>query len=225
MEQAEVITSSARPEPNVGLSSSTPTGGGGGADERALLALHAAGDARAFAEIVERYRAPVYGYLVRCGVDRTTRDDVFQEIFMRVHGAAHRFGDEEKPFRPWLFAIVTNTVRTHWRKQRVRSIVAVARGEATERTIEHAADPAPNGEAISLAKETASFIERAIESLPLQQREVVVLACVEHMTMEDVAGALEIPVNTVKTLLRRARMTLASQLARRSARADWEISR
>ena len=57
-------------------------------DERRLLPMHSEGYAGAFRELVERYRAPVYGYLVRCGVAPAMRDDLFQDIFMRIHTAA-----------------------------------------------------------------------------------------------------------------------------------------
>jgi RNA polymerase sigma-70 factor (ECF subfamily) len=187
-------------------------------DERRLLSRHLEGDQRAFAELVRAYRSPVYGYLVRCGVPSEARDDLFQEIFMKIHRAATSYAPE-RALQPWLFTIVANTVRSHFRKKKVESLV-FSEARATEPE-----SNAPSVDQLTEAKETAAWIERTLEKLPLEQREVVVLACIESMSMRDVGEVLDLPQNTVKTLLRRARMTLATELARRNLRAKREAAR
>ncbi len=180
------------------------------ADERQLLLRHREGDAAAFADLVAEYRAPVYSYLARCGVGAQDRDDLFQEIFIRIHRAAGSY-DAERPLHPWIFTIVSNMVRTHARKRRVRQLVFGDGGDEPGATL---ADPAPDGERRTAARETAAFVERQLSRLRLVQRQVVLLACVEKLPLKDVAAVLEIPVNTVKTHLRRARLALAGALAR-----------
>ncbi len=181
------------------------------ADERRLLLRHRDGDEGAFADLVAEYRAPVYSYLARCGIDPDDRDDLFQEIFIRIHRAAGSY-DADRPLHPWIFTIVSNMVRTHVRKRRVRQLVfGDAGGGEPGATL---ADPAPDGERLTAARETAAFVERQLSRLRLVQRQVVLLACVEKLPLKDVAAVLEIPVNTVKTHLRRARLALAGALAR-----------
>ena len=85
-----------------------------------------------------------------------------------------------------------------------------------------APDLNPNGEQVAEARETAQWLEGAIAKLPLAQREVVGLVCAEHMKQSEVAEVLRIPLSTVKTLLRRARIALAQQLARRNVLLDRE---
>ncbi len=185
-------------------------------DERELLLRHRDGDASAFPKLVARYRAPVYSYLVRCGVGESDRDDVFQDIFIKVHRAAGQF-QSERPLHPWLFTIVANTVRTHHRKQRVKELVFMeSRREVP--------DPAPDGERVAVARQMATWLEEEIRKLPLMQREVLVLACIENLAQKDIAAALELPLNTVKTHLRRARLTLVDKLARRNAVLQRESS-
>ena len=101
-------------------------------------------------------------------------------------------------------------VRTWARRRRVRQLVEAA-AEAQPEPV----DRAPDGEQTAAARETVAWLERELASLPLPKREVVLLACVEGMPLKDVAEALAIPVNTVKTHLRRARIALAEALARR----------
>ena len=183
-------------------------------DERQLLLRHREGDSEAFAELVGEYRAPVYSYLARCGVDSGDRDDLFQEVFIKIHRAAGSY-DPERPLHPWVFTIVSNTVRSHLRKRRVRQLVFGTSGDAAG--TEDVADPAPDGERRTAAREIAAVVQRELAGLRLVQREVVLLACVEKLPQKDIAAVLGIPVNTVKTHLRRARLALAGALAREQA--------
>jgi RNA polymerase sigma-70 factor (ECF subfamily) len=141
---------------------------------------------------------------------------VFQDIFIKVHRAAAQF-QSERPLHPWLFTIVANTVRTHHRKQRVKELVFTE----SRREVQ---DPAPDGERVAVARQTATWLEEEIGKLPLMQREVLVLACIENLAQKDIAAALELPTNTVKTHLRRARLALVRKLARRNGVLQRESS-
>lgn len=187
-----------------------------GADERDLLLRHRDGDSRAFAGLVAEYRAPVFSYLVRCGVVETDRDDLFQEIFIKIHGAAARY-DADRPLHPWLFTIVANTVRTYHRKRQLRDLVFGDPARIEPRTAR------ASGERQAMVRETVSWLEDEIPKLPLIQREVLILTCVENLPQKEVSGILDIPVNTVKTHLRRARLALGSRLARRNKPANGEV--
>ena len=179
--------------------------------ERSLLLRHREGDATAFAELVAEYRAPVYSYLARCGVDPDDRDDLFQDVFVKIHRAAGSY-QPDRPIHPWIFTIVGNTVRTHLRKLRVRQLVFARPGPEADPL--DPADPSPGGERRSLARQTLGLLEAEIRRLPLPQREVMLLAGVEKLALKEVSGILGIPLNTVKTHLRRARLALARALAR-----------
>ena len=174
-----------------------------------LLAAHGNGDREAFPKLVQQYRKPVYGYLFHCGVPEPDRDDLFQEVFVRVHQQARSY-DSSRPLHPWLFTVVANTVRTYFRKQK-RRLFFFAGPPPLE-----AKDPAPDGEALASARETSDWLERAIRALPLAQREVVVLATLENVPLNDIASILGIPVGTVKTQLRRARLRLMESYERRT---------
>jgi RNA polymerase sigma-70 factor (ECF subfamily) len=178
-------------------------------DEGRLLTRHLEGSPDAFAELVARYRAPVYAYLCRCDVEPEARDDLFQEIFIKVHRAAASYRPE-RPLHPWLFTIVANTVRSHLRKRRVRRLVHGSR------PAEDPPDPSPDGGRAAAARQTVGRLEAEIARLPIVKRQVVLLACVEKLPLKEVAAALGLKVNTVKTHLRRARLTLAEALARHS---------
>ncbi len=174
-----------------------------------LLVAHREGDDGAFSKLVQEYRRPVYGYLVHCGVPADDRDDLFQDIFIKIHEHAHQY-DPSRPLHPWLFTVVANTVRTYWRKERVRSVFV---REPLEPEI---ADPAPDTEAIVGDKERTAWLERAIAALPRAQREVLVLATIENIPLKDIASILDMPLGTVKTHVRRARLRLVESYERRT---------
>ena len=179
-------------------------------EERTWLTRHLRGDTSAFPALLEAYRRPVYSYLVRSGVDEADRDDVFQSIFLKIHIAANAY-DPARPLAPWLFTIVANSVRNHLR-DRPRPSDLRQNEEPPD-----APDPNPGPEQITTVRETISWLEGALCHLPPVQREVLLLTTVVGLRQQDVAQSLSLPLNTVKTHLRRARLALATRLAERNA--------
>jgi len=181
-------------------------------EEQAWFRLYQAGDDEAFARIVESYRTPVYSYLTRCGVREADRDDLFQEIFIRIHraSAGHRPG---KPLHPWLFTIVANAVRSHLRKRRIQNLVFRQPSKLEP------ASGAPDAERVAEAREATRWASEAILRLPLVQREVLLLAGIERRPQKEVGQVLGLPLNSVKTHLRRARATLIRRWLRHQAGA------
>ncbi len=181
-------------------------------EERTWLPRHCRGDAAAFPALLEAYRRPVYTYLVRFGVAAGDRDDVFQGIFLKVHAAAGSY-QPARPLAPWIFTIVANTVRNHRRDGRAHET------ETSDDAAPETADPRPGPEQVAEARETVAWLERAIAALPTAQREVLLLTAIAGFGQRQVAETLDMPVNTVKTHLRRARLTLVEAMARRDAAA------
>jgi RNA polymerase sigma-70 factor, ECF subfamily len=186
------------------------------ASARNVLLRHRDGDSGAFAELVAEYRRPVYSYLVRNGIAESDRDDLFQDIFIKIHAAAGQYS-ADRPLHPWLFTIVANTVRTHYRKRRIRDLVYAEPVDSEPNCNQ------PDGERVLESAQTATWLQREIEMLPLAQREVLILSCVENLPQNEVADVLGLPVNTVKTHLRRARLALIEKLSRRNANPSGEV--
>ena len=184
-------------------------------EERTWLARHCRGDLSAFPALMEAYRRPVYSYLVRSGVVQADRDDVFQSIFLKIHSAANAY-DPARPLAPWLFTIVANTVRNHLRDRPIPFSPAPGDDPPDDDPPE-VPDPNPGPEHITTVRETLGWLEQALLALPPMQREVLLLISVVGLRQQDVALSLKLPLNTVKTHLRRARLTLAAGLAERNA--------
>ncbi len=172
-------------------------------DERSWLPRHRGGDHEAFGELLSAYQGRVWRYLGRCGINGEARDDLFQEIFMRVHTAAGRY-EPSRPLEPWIFTIAANAARNHLRDRAARARVVDPQVEAPD-----TADSGPGVERRVAAERMVEWLERAIAALPDGQREVLLLAGVEGLSHEAVAEALGLTVGAVKTRLRRGRLALA----------------
>lgn len=191
--------------------------------ERVLLERHRRGDPDAFAAFVAAFRAPVYGYLTRCGVAAADRDDLFQEVFLRVHRAAGPDGTSELPtgaVAPWLFTIAVNLVRSHFRKATVRKGTTLD-GDAGAATADGGVLP---DRALEERRKLA-WLEAEMAKLPLEQREALVLGTVEGLELAEIAAVLDVPAETVKTRIRRARLALAEARARADVRGKREEAR
>ena len=176
--------------------------------ERDWVLDHAAGERQAFPQLVEAYRAPVYSYLVRSGVSAADRDDLFQEVFIRVHRAADSY-NPGRPVAPWLFTIVANAVRNHLRGRRVRELIF------REAPAVEPVDTAERGDERIEAVENRAWLEKELQRLPRAQREALLLTYLKRMPRQQIATALGIPLNTLKTNLRRARLELVRRLGQR----------
>ena len=183
-------------------------------EDRLLLQRHLRGDERAFDLLLERLGRPVWALICRSGVRGPDREDVYQEVFVKVHRAADTF-QPDRPLRPWVFAIAINTVRNFHRNKQVRQLLHL--GDVPER-----AGRGPSSQQVLEANESASWLDERIDALPDAQREVLLLCSVEGLPMKEASALLDLPVNTIKTHLRRARLTLAADLQRRQRAEDRE---
>lgn len=197
--------------------------------ERNWLPRHHRGDPRAFGELLNAYRTLVMTLLFRYGVESAHRDDLFQEVFLKVHRGAARYRPSE-PLRPWLISIVLNTVRNHrrasGRRRHAMTQLKTAQAGVMPDDVASDNDPAPVLAAHAPAPDQMieqqaklEWLEEQIADLPGPQRDALVLSTVKGLQMKEIAGLLRIPENTVKTHLRRARLALAERLAERDTPA------
>jgi RNA polymerase sigma-70 factor (ECF subfamily) len=160
------------------------------------------GDTVAVEALVARFQAEVYGLCVRLLNHRHDAEDVTQEVFLRIFRSLKRW-DSSRPLRPWVMGIAVNRCRT-WLMQRAR------RPELAD----YLQDTVP-GPATDDSAELLREIQDALAELRPEYREVFVLFHEHGHPYEDIAGALDRPVGTIKTWLHRARLEMLDRLQRR----------
>lgn len=168
-----------------------------------LIILSQQGDETAFAELVDRYQNKVYTMAVRLLGDREEGRDVAQEVFLRVYRALPHYR-KDADFLPWLYTITANTARDCWRRRkREGEAIPVPLDETTV-----AADQRFSPESISEAKDIKQIVEKAVASIPWEYRVAIVLRHIQDYSYKEIASTMELPLNTVKTRIRRGRLML-----------------
>lgn len=130
-------------------------------------------------------------------------DDLVQATAERVVANAHRF-EAETGFEAWVLTIMRNL----WIDRARRRKTAPAETSLEEGATTVGSD----GRRLAEARLELSDVAAAIGALPVDQREVMVLVCVEELTYAEAAGVLGVPVGTVMSRLARARRRLAAIL-------------
>jgi RNA polymerase sigma-70 factor (ECF subfamily) len=183
------------------------------ASRDAVLAQRcAAGDDRAYAELVDEHQRMVVQLAFNLMGDYDDALDVSQEVFLRVFRTIGGFRAQSS-LRTWIFRIVVNQARNRqrwWRRRRRDAQVPIEdhiRNYGEFRTTS-ASDPAR-----ALAqKELAARLSRALSQLPFEQRTVIVLREVDGLSYDEIAEAAGLNVGTVKSRLARARESLRGAL-------------
>lgn len=191
----------ARLLPRLGTISAVPTRDGAdrAVEDRVLAARLAAGDSGALGEIYDRYAGLAYGLARRVLTDDALAEDVAQEVFVFLWQQPEAFDPTRGTLRSWL------GVLTHRRSvDRVRREERRTRGEARSGTSEPVVDVETEVDDELARGWLAGRIQAALDKLPSEQREAVVLAYFGGRTYRQVAAELAIPEGTAKSRLRLA---------------------
>jgi RNA polymerase sigma-70 factor (ECF subfamily) len=176
--------------------------------DRALVSRAIDGDQRAFESLLKRHESRVLRVLRLLGVHPDDRDDVAQEVFVRVfrYLPSYRPG---RPFAGWVYRISVNAVHDHRARtrRRLRDEAPWPQGlEETSRPGE--TRQTPENHAILLRRR----LEAALDVLSERERAVFVLREMEGLSSADVARSLGITQITVRRHLSRARRALQRKL-------------
>jgi RNA polymerase sigma-70 factor (ECF subfamily) len=179
-----------------------------------LIAAHAAGDPRAFAELVRRHRDRMWAVALRTLRDPEEAADALQEAFISAFRAASSFRAESQ-VTTWLHRIVVNACLDRIRRRQARPTVPLPETGPGE--------PAAAGDAMA-DRETRLVVAEALAALPEEQRVPIVLVDVEGYSVADTARLLGIAEGTVKSRCARGRAKLAKVLGHlRNPSADANV--
>jgi RNA polymerase sigma-70 factor, ECF subfamily len=171
-------------------------------DDVALLRAHQEGDPQAFADLVVRHRDRLWAVALRTMGNPDDAADALQDALLSAHRNAAQFRGDAA-VTTWLHRIVVNACLDRLRRRQARPTVPLPETEA--------ATPADPRDQLS-QRETAWEIERALLTLPDEQRAAVVLVDVEGYSVEEAAALLQCPAGTVKSRCSRGRAKLVPLL-------------
>lgn len=180
-------------------------------DERLVL-LSKDGDLDAFNRLVDRFQGTVYSLCLRLLGNPQAAEDATQEAFLSAFRSISRF--EGGNFRSWLLRIAANEskdeLRRRSRRDRAGSLDQMF--GTLEAPIE-VPDPAPGADIEVERKELGATLQRALDRLPFDQRQAVVLLDVHGYRYEEIATMTGSSLGTVKSRIHRARERLRRDLS------------
>lgn len=197
-------------------------GGLESAADEDLLQRIASGETAALGVLFRRRQQNVYRFALHLTGSPSLADDVTQDVFVTVIRDAGRYEPGRAAVPAWLCGIARNFVRRR---------LAIDRGAASIDADEglEAALPAPSPDPLAdlTSAEAIDALRRAVLTLPLRYREVVVLCDLQETSYLDAAAALGCPVGTVRSRLSRARSLLTVKMQaeqnRRERPADGRL--
>jgi RNA polymerase sigma-70 factor (ECF subfamily) len=169
-------------------------------DLNGLLGRVALGDRKAFSALYDASGPKLFGILLRILKNRQEAEDALQDVFVKVWRRADRFNREAGSAETWLAAVARN-----------HAIDALRARRPEASSIDEAYDlagPDPDPEKLALLRSEGMRIHRCMQTLESDRRDAVRKAYVEGRSYQELADHYNVPLNTMRTWLRRSLLKL-----------------
>lgn len=180
-------------------------------EDAELLAAYLAGNVEALGGLVEKYKRPLFGFILRFSEGRGEADEIFQEVWVRAIKNMKHY--RHKSLLSWLFRIAHNLMID--RSRRVRFLVSLDT-PANEEGLpfgEQIAVMRPGPDAEAEGRSIGLRIEAAASQLPVEQREVFWLRMQAGLSFKEIAKIQKCSINTALARMQYAVSKLRKELA------------
>jgi len=190
-----------------------------------LVRLCQSGTVAAFEELVRRHQQRIFALVASILRRPQDVEDVAQQVFLKAYLGLRRF-DQRAAFSTWLYKIAVNECWDYLRKKKVRPLVYEA--DLSEEQVSQldgimSSDRPPQNPRDRA--EARELLEKILDALPEQDRQLLLLKEVEGFTVQELAEMLHLNVNTVKVRLFRARGRIVQASRRRSGAGGPAVAR
>lgn len=182
--------------------------------DQELVDLYIAGNESSLEILIARHKKRVFSYVMMVVRDRHLAEDIFQDTFIKVIQTLKRgsYNDEGK-FLPWVLRIAHNLVIDHFRRQKrmplvdggedfdIFSVVSMRQGNVEDRLVK---------------TQLRSDIRKAVEQLPSEQREVLIMRHYLDMSFKEIADSTNVSINTALGRMRYALINLRKQMEKKN---------
>ncbi len=182
-------------------------------DEQALVAAARRGDVQAFNTLILNYQTLVYNVAFRVLHDNDAADDATQDAFISAFRALHSFRGGS--FKAWILRIVVNACYDQLRATKRRPASSLDEMLIDPDHSDILDDHSETPEEYVLRGDLSEAIQAGLDSLPPDQRAVIVLSDVQELSYEEIAEATGASLGTVKSRLSRGRARLRNYLVRK----------
>lgn len=185
-----------------------------------LVKKYRNGDLSAMETLVNRHRAPLFGYILNMTCDRTFADDVFQEVWIRAIKKLDSY--QQDNFPGWLMRIARNYVIDQARKKKPQ-ISLDSENEDGLSLKQRVADITPSPDRAVAAEELGARIVAAVEELPPEQKEVFILRVRADMPFKEICKIQGTSINTALARMQYALTHLRTLLKDEYAQLEGAI--
>jgi len=195
--------------------------------DAALMLRVKRGDRAAFAELVGKYRQPLFNFICRTLRDEAESEDLAQNVFLQVYKSRQRYVRTAK-FSTWLFTIARNLCLNEIRRRSRHPAESIEESHAEHENLPHRqyedkkiVRPAED----ALHGELEQIIEEALAELPENQRTAILLCRQDELSYEEIAEILDCSLSATKSLIHRGRETLKEKLKPYLKTGEWADSK
>ncbi len=184
-------------------------------EDTTLMLRTKAGDQAAFKELVEKHKLSLLNLCLRFTGNKPDAEDLSQDVFIRIFQAASRY-EAKAAFTTWMYRIAVNVCLNYQRKKKLLTFFSIDSNNDSEENHQKKipdiiSSERPDTEFEKM--ERAQFIQEAIQSLPENQRTVVILYRYQNLSYQEIADALETSISAVESRLFRAKINLKKKLS------------
>ena len=167
-------------------------------------------DQERYGEIIERYQGKLFAYLFRLIGSRDEAQDILQDVFLKAYRNLQSY-DEARKFSSWIYRIAHNEAVNFIKRRALKRFIpwediAATKDKLEMMSFEEGADKA------WLRKEIGKEVNAALDKMPFKYKQVLVLRYFSDKSYEEISEILGKPMNTVGTLISRAKRKLSEEL-------------
>jgi RNA polymerase sigma-70 factor (ECF subfamily) len=171
-----------------------------------LVKSYINGSEIALETLVNRHKLQIFNFINSKINDRDTSEDIFQDTFIKViRTLRNGLYNEEGKFLPWIMRIAHNLVIDHFRKS--NRIPTIENKEEFD-IFQFVSDTAPNAENILIENQILKDIQKLIQELPDDQKEVLIMRLYRDMSFKEIAENTKVSINTALGRMRYAIINL-----------------
>jgi len=164
--------------------------------DRELMVEVREGDVARLGELFERHERRLYNFCLRLTRDRAVAEDLVQEVFVRMLKYRHTFRSEAE-FTPWMFAMARNAAVDQFRARPRLEVQEDPEAPEPAAPLEHPIEEMEK-------KERSELLQAALQRLPREKRELLLLARFGEMKYEAIGELLGVSVGAIKVRVHRA---------------------
>lgn len=157
-------------------------------------------------ELVRRYHKKLFIYIYRFVGNKEEAEDLLQNVFLKVYKYCKDF-DTKRKFSSWIYRIAHNEAVNYLKRKNIKKFISLEDFVSTKDRIETKTD-AKSPMEVWIGKELRKEMETALKELPDKYREVLEMRYFGEKSYEEISEKLGKPINTVGTLINRAKKKL-----------------